>query len=126
MSDVFDLIAALLVLTGALLAFGAAIALVRFPNVIAKLHAITKPQVLGLICVAIGIAVALRTWWAVGISLLIITLQMLTAPVSANLLARSSYRSGLIADEELEIDDLADDLQGSGFEHNFAPRNRDR
>ena len=70
--QIFDLIASLFVLTGALLCFGAAVSLVRFPDVLGKMHAITKPQVLGLISVTVGISLSLRTWWAVGLCLLVV------------------------------------------------------
>ena len=63
MAEVFDLIGALFILIGALLCLGAAIALRRFPDVLTKMHAITKPQVLGLITITVGIALSLRTLW---------------------------------------------------------------
>lgn len=118
MTDViFDFIASLFVLVGAILCFGAAVSLIRFPDLLGKMHAITKPQVLGLIFVSVGIAVSLRTWWAIGLSLLIITMQLLTAPVSASLVSRSAYRSGLSDDSELLVNHLDEDLQGAGFRH---------
>lgn len=107
---VLDLIAALLVLVGAFLCFTAAVALIRFPDVLSKLHAITKPQVLGMIAICLGVAVGVRTWPAVGIAVLAIAFQLLTAPVSASMVARSSYRSGLIPSRNLMVDDLTDDL----------------
>lgn len=113
--QIFDLIASLFVLTGALLCFGAAVSLVRFPDVLGKMHAITKPQVLGLISVTVGISLSLRTWWAVGLCLLVVVLQLLTAPVSANLVARGAYRAGLIKDELLIVDHLTEDLETAGY-----------
>lgn len=107
---VVDLLAAIFVLLGAFLCFTAAVALVRFPDVLAKLHAITKPQVLGMICVCIGVALGVRTWWAFFVAVLAVGFQLLTAPVSANMVARSAYRSGLIPRRNLIHDDLADDL----------------
>lgn len=111
----FDFFASLFVLVGAFLCFAAAIALVRFPDVLTKMHAITKPQVLGLISITVGMALSLRTWWAIGLCLLIISLQLLTAPVSANMVARSASRSGLIEDQELLVNQLADDLREMGY-----------
>ena len=54
---ILDFVGAVFVFIGAVLSFGAAVALVRFPDVLGKLHAITKPQVLGLIFVSLGVAV---------------------------------------------------------------------
>lgn len=113
--QVLDLIGAVFVLVGALLCFGAAISLIRFPDVLSKMHAITKPQVLGLIFVTVGIALSLQTWWAVGLCLLIVVLQLLTAPVSASMIARSASRSGLVEDRHLTVNQLADDLEEAGY-----------
>ena len=113
--QIFDLIASVFVLVGSLLCLGAAVSLVRFPDVLGKMHAITKPQVLGLISVTVGIALSLRTWWAVGLCLLVVVLQLLTAPVSANLVARGAYRAGLIKDDLLVLDHLTEDLEGAGY-----------
>lgn len=117
MTEVLDLVGALLILCGALLCFVAAVALVRFPDVLGKMHAITKPQVLGLIFVSMGIAISLRTWWSVGLCALIIALQLLTAPISASLVSRSAYRSGLADESSLLVNHLAEDLEGAGFTH---------
>lgn len=114
-TSILDLVGALFLLLGAGLCFGAAVGLVRFPDVLSGMHAITKPQVLGLICVSLGIAFSLRTWWASGLCLLIIVLQLATAPVSANLVARSASRSGLVDDKDLVLNHLADDLKDAGY-----------
>ena len=122
--SIFDLIGAIFIAVGAFLCFAAAISLVRFPDVLGKMHAITKPQVLGLMSVATGIAISLRTWWSVGLCLLIVILQLLTAPVSANLVARGAYRGGLVPDENLLVNDLADDLEEAGYSREEAPRSK--
>lgn len=114
MTVLLDFIAALLILLGCGLCFGAAVSLVRFPDVHAKLHAITKPQVLGMTVICLGVALDVRTWWAFSVALLTIGLQLLTAPVSANMVARTSYRSGIIPSRLLHVDDLAEDLDESG------------
>ena len=107
---VVDLIGALFVLLGALLCFGAAVSLERFPDVLSKLHAITKPQVLGMLSIALGVALSVRTFWAACILILVVVFQLLTSPVSATMVARASYRSGLIPSRNLNQDDLAVDL----------------
>lgn len=114
-TDLLDLLGAVFVLVGAALCLGAAVALVRFPDVLSKLHAITKPQVLGLICVVTGIALSLRSWWATGMCTLVVVFQLLTAPVSANLVARGAYRAGQVDDNSLVINHLAEDLEKAGY-----------
>ena len=122
---VLDLVGAICIAIGALLCFAAAVSLVRFPDVLGKMHAITKPQVLGLIFVALGIALSLRSWWASGMAVIIVVIQLLTAPVSANLVARGAYRGGLVPDENLLINDLTADLEEAGYSRpEDAPRSR--
>ena len=48
---VLDVVAATLILGGSVLALTAAIGVVRFPDTLSRMHAATKPQVLGLLLV---------------------------------------------------------------------------
>ena len=105
-----DIIALVLVLLGAILSLTASIGLLRFRDVPARLHAATKPQVLGVILIAIGVAVALHTWTVFAFLIPIVLIQLATAPVSAHMVARQAYRNGSIAHDTLIIDELADDL----------------
>ncbi|WP_296139358.1 monovalent cation/H(+) antiporter subunit G [uncultured Tessaracoccus sp.] len=107
---VLDLLAAVLVLLGSLLCLGAAVSLVRFPDVLGKLHAITKPQVLGMTLICLGMMAGIRTWHAVLLATMTIGFQLLTAPVSASMVSRSAYRSGIVPRRHLETDDLSEDL----------------
>ncbi len=115
-ADVADLAGAALVLLGAFLCFAAAVGLVRFPDVLSRMHAATKPQTLGLILVAAGVELSLRSWAAFGTVLLIAMLQLATAPVAAHLVGRTVYRSNQVRRDLLTRDDLAEDLQAAGFE----------
>lgn len=115
MTGLFDLLGAVLLLGGAILCLGAAVTLIRFPDLLSKLHGITKPQVLGILMVTIGIAISLRTWYAACICLLILVMQLATAPVAGTMVSRSAYRSGLVDPDNLVIDELAEDLSDSGF-----------
>ena len=62
LADVLDLLGAFLVLVGCFLCFAAALGLLRFPDVVSRMHAATKPQTLGLIVLAAGVEVSLRSW----------------------------------------------------------------
>lgn len=53
----FDVLTAVLLLVGALLSLLAAIGLMRFDDLLSRMHAGTKPQVLGLICVMLAVAI---------------------------------------------------------------------
>lgn len=115
MTGVFDVAGATLVVLGAFLCFAAAVGLVRLPDVLARMHAATKPQTLGLILVAAGVALSLRTWASLGLLLVVVVLQLTTAPVAAHLVSRTVYRSNQVRRDLLARDDLAEDLQKAGF-----------
>ena len=59
MSAVLDIVGAIFLLLGAMLCFAASVGLVRFPDVLTRMHAATKPQTLGLLFVVIGVALSL-------------------------------------------------------------------
>ncbi|MBB3325972.1 monovalent cation/H(+) antiporter subunit G [Microlunatus antarcticus] len=119
--DVLDLVGAFLVLLGCFLCFAAALGLLRFPDVISRMHAATKPQTLGLILLAAGVELSLRTWSSFGTLVLIAALQLATAPVSAHLVGRTVYRTDQVRHDLLARDDLAVDLEAAGFHLGPAP-----
>ena len=108
--DVLDLAGAAAVLLGAFLCFTAAVGLVRFPDVLSRMHAATKPQVLGLMLVALGLALVLREARASAILVLVVLAQMLTAPVAGHMVGRASYRAGQVRDDLLSTDELTGEL----------------
>ena len=118
--DVLDVLGAALVLLGCFLCFAAALGIVRFPDVFSRMHAATKPQTLGLILVAAGVELSLRSWAAFGTVVLIAALQLTTAPVAAHLVARTVYRSLQVRHDLIARDDLADDLAAAGFQLGLA------
>jgi multicomponent Na+:H+ antiporter subunit G len=115
-ADVLDLLGAASVLIGSFLCFAAAVGLVRFPDVLSRMHAATKPQTLGLIVVALGVELSLRSCAALGTVLLIAIFQLTTAPVAAHLVGRTVYRSNQVRRDLLVRDELAEDLQQAGFQ----------
>jgi len=120
-SAVLDVLGALFVLLGAFLCLAAAVGLARFPDVLSRMHAATKPQTLGLILVATGVELSLRSWAAFGTVVLIAGLQLTTAPVAAHLVSRTVYRSNQVRRDLLDRDDLAEDLAEAGFTLGPAP-----
>ena len=103
-----DVIASGFLVAGSLLALIAAIGLVRFNDLFSRMHAATKPQTLGLICILIGVALRLQTVAAACTVFVIICFQLLTAPVASHMVGRSAHRIGLIDPSRLTRDDLAD------------------
>ena len=62
MSGLVDVVAVACLLAGAFLCLTAGIGLVRFPDVLSRMHAGTKPQVLGVLLVMVGGAIRLQGW----------------------------------------------------------------
>ncbi|MGY1725055.1 monovalent cation/H(+) antiporter subunit G [Blastococcus sp. SYSU DS0533] len=89
---VLDVIAIGCLLLGSLMALAAGVGLVRFPDVVSRLHAGTKPQVAGVLLIMTGGAIRLVGTPVVWMLLLGGLLQLLTVPVSAHMISRIAYR----------------------------------
>ncbi|WP_263119635.1 monovalent cation/H(+) antiporter subunit G [Cellulomonas sp. RIT-PI-Y] len=103
-----DVASAVCLLGGAALAFAAGVGVLRFPDLLSRMHAGTKPQVLGLVLVLVGLSLRLRDGSAVWALVLVALFQMLTAPVAAHLVGRAGYRTGKVRDDLLVVDELTE------------------
>ncbi|MDZ8173182.1 monovalent cation/H(+) antiporter subunit G [Microbacterium xanthum] len=106
-----DVLALVLILFGAVLCLTAAIGLLRLKDVPARLHAATKPQVLGLILICIAVALSLRSWPVVAFLVPVVLIQMATAPLSAHVIGRQAYRNGTVDEPGLIVDELGGSTQ---------------
>jgi len=88
------MIADLLMLFGAVLLLVAGIGVVRFPDVLTRMHALTKASTLALVLVLVGAAVSMSHRNDVTSLILAALLQFLTLPVSSNLLSRAVHLAG--------------------------------
>lgn len=107
MSTVAQIIASVFILLGALLAFTAAVGIVRFPDTLSRMHAATKPQVVGLIMVLVGAIISLRGNVDIWMLVLVGIFTLVTAPVIAHTVGRVAYREqrgrdGLLIVNEME------------------------
>lgn len=115
----FDVAAAVLILSGSALALTAAIGVVRFPDTLSRMHAATKPQVLGLLLVLLGAALRLRGHVDVGMLILTGLFTAITAPVIANRVGQLAYREQNIRDDLMttdEMHEMADDREPGGHD----------
>lgn len=101
-----ELLTAIFLILGALLSLAAAIGLLRFPDLMSRMHAATKPQVLGLFLLLAAMALQLRSWSVLPILLVAWIFQLLTVPVSAHMVGRAGYRTKHLRKETLSQDDL--------------------
>lgn len=105
-TGVADVVAAVLLLLGSGFALVAAIGVVRLPDLPTRMHAATKPQVIGLMLVVCGLALTLRDVKVLGLLFLVVLMQMATAVVSGHMVARAGSRAGLVRDDLLVVDEL--------------------
>jgi multicomponent Na+:H+ antiporter subunit G len=103
-----DWISAVLVVAGGALAAVGGIGLVRLPDVFGRMHAATKPPTLGLTVVVAGAMLQAQDLADVGLLLLVLLVQFLTAPVGAHLIGRASYDAGGLLDDGTVVDELAE------------------
>ena len=92
MNGFLDILAAICILIGSFLALTAAIGIVRFPDTLSRMHAATKPQVVGLVLVLVGAVIRLHGNVDIWMLVLIGLFTLLTAPVIAHSVGRVAYR----------------------------------
>jgi multicomponent Na+:H+ antiporter subunit G len=123
--SVLDVVAVGFLLAGAFLCLTAGVGLVRFPDVLSRMHAGTKPQVLGTLLVMVGGAIRLQGLAAAWMLLLVAAFQLLTAPVSAHLISRVAYRRRHVRRDLLLVDEYGgpgrQDARYHGDEPGDAP-----
>jgi multicomponent Na+:H+ antiporter subunit G len=108
MSTLLDVVSAVLVLSGSVIALVAAIGLHRLPDLYARMHAATKPATLGISLCLSGAALQVERVGDVTKVLLAIALQLLTNPVGAHLLGRAAHRAGAAQAPTTVLDELGE------------------
>jgi len=111
---IIDIAVLVLILIGAVLCLSAAVGLLHFRDVPSRLHAATKPQVLGLLLICAAIALSQRSVGGILVGALLVVpvvlMQFATAPLSAHMVGRQAYRNGT-TERELVVDELAESKQ---------------
>ncbi|HUG50521.1 MAG TPA: monovalent cation/H(+) antiporter subunit G [Terrimesophilobacter sp.] len=117
---VVDLLTGAFLILGAFLSLAAGVGVLRFPDAIARMHATTKPQILGLIFVLTAIALQERRWSTILMLATLLLFQMMTAPISAHMIGRAGYRTGVVAPGSLLVDELAEAVERAQDEQSDA------
>ncbi|MDN5659631.1 MAG: monovalent cation/H(+) antiporter subunit G, partial [Brevibacterium aurantiacum] len=105
---ILDIISAVLILLGGVLSLAAAVGMLRFADLLSRMHASAKPQVLGLIAVALAIALQYPNWATVTTLAIIISFQLVTIPVATHMVGRAGYRTKHLRRSMLYRDELAE------------------
>ena len=108
-----EIIATLLMSGGVLLGVVSAVGLNRFEGVLMRTHAASKPQVLGLILVFAGVALATGSWSIAGLLLVVLLAQMLTVPAASIMVGRAAFRRGFVRGSDYAFDELSPRLAAS-------------
>lgn len=112
--EALDIAAGVLLVLGGFLSLAAGIGLNRFPDALSRLHAATKPQILGLVFVVLALALSARSGAVLLLLIPVVVFQMLTAPIAAHMVGRAGYRTGDFDAGTLITDELADDIASAG------------
>jgi multicomponent Na+:H+ antiporter subunit G len=110
-----EAITAVLLVVGATFVLLAAVGVVRLPDVFTRMQAATKAASLGMICMLMGVAVFFGQLDVTVRAVLIVGFIFLTAPVSAHMVVRAAYASGVPLWEGTHLDELGGRV-GAGAE----------
>ena len=114
-----DILGGLLLIVGSAFILLAAIGVVRFDDIYARMHAAAKAPALGVICIGVGASLIIGSLDALIVAVLVVVLQLISGPVGAHILARSVYRRldpHLDGPDELARDEAnADDADRPGY-----------
>jgi multicomponent Na+:H+ antiporter subunit G len=105
--QILDVVGGLCLLVGAALTLVAAIGIVRLPDMLSRMHAATKPQVLGLLLALLGLGLVLREPRTIGLLLLVALFQLITSPVASHMVGRASFRGGHMRSDLLVVDEIS-------------------
>jgi multicomponent Na+:H+ antiporter subunit G len=89
LSTMVDVLTAVCFIAGAVFAFIGALGLHRLADTRSRMHAATKPATLGVALCALGAALQLTSPSDVTKVVVIVVLQLVTAPIGAHMLGRS-------------------------------------
>ncbi|GGF09702.1 monovalent cation/H(+) antiporter subunit G [Williamsia phyllosphaerae] len=101
-----DIIVAVLVLSGSVLALTASIGVLRFPDTMTRMHAATKPQTFGLLLILVGAMIRLSGSVDFGMLVLSGLFALITAPVVAHRIGRLAYQEQRARDDLMRDGDM--------------------
>lgn len=105
-ADAIAYLVGVLMLTGAIFSLLACVGLLRLPDLYTRIHAASKAGVVGAGLILLAVAVGSGDW-TVGLRAIMgILFLLLTTPVSAHLLARAAYSSGLRPADITQINEM--------------------
>lgn len=111
MTDLLNLFTAALVLIGATFSFLAAVGIVRLPDFYSRMHAASKAGTVGSGILLLAIGIHSLDGGTFSRALAGVIFLLLTAPISAHLLARSAYAAGYPMWEGSVLNEMPDQAE---------------
>jgi multicomponent Na+:H+ antiporter subunit G len=105
-SALLDVVAAFLMLSGAVIAVIAAVGLHRLPDVYARMHVATKPATLGITLCLTGAAVRVEGASTATKLMLAVVFQLVTTPAAGHLLGRAAHAARAEVSEHTVLDEM--------------------
>lgn len=113
---IFDILSITLIMTGALFSLATSIGLIRFRDTVARMHASTKPQTLGLTLTLLGVVAHIVARGGGGVTVagdmsmmvLVVLFAMITSPIIGNRLGHVSLKEGIVDRDTMSRDDEAE------------------
>ena len=106
-----------------LLSLAAGIGALRFPDLLSRMHAASKPQLFGLVLVMFAVGLQTLHWGPISTMILIVLFQLFTVPVAAHMIGRAGYRTKHLRRSMLYRDEL-DDAVARAHARDVAERER--
>lgn len=100
-----------LITIGSFLVLVTSVGMTRLHSLYARMHASTKPQVLGVIVMCAGLACVMQKSRVSWTLLLVVIMQLIVAPISAHMLGRAVYRLKQSDREVIVSDEYGEDLE---------------
>ncbi len=107
MSSLFEIIVGVVLLIGASFSLIASIGILRLKDVYMRMHAASKAGTLGSGLMLIAIALYSQEFDVMTRAVAGVVFFLLTAPISAHLLAKAAYEAGYRPCADTKIDELA-------------------
>lgn len=95
MEVILSPLSSVLMLLGSLFILLAAIGLVRFPDTLIRMAAVSKASTLGLLLLLTGVAIQQTELETILLIVFMMAFTLLTTPVASHLIGRAAYRSGV-------------------------------
>lgn len=106
-----DYLAGILLIIGAFFTFAAAVGLLRLPDVYSRMHAASKAGTMGSGLMLIALALNADDFGTATRAIAGVVFFLLTAPISAHLLAMASYKVGYKLWKGSVVDEMSGEIE---------------